>query len=111
MNLTSSEIAAAVQARWDSLTKPRGSLGVLESSVIRLAQIQHTVTPSVDRRAVYVFCGDHGITAEGVSLYPQAVTREMVRNFVRGGAAINVLCRQLGIETRIINAGVAGEPD
>jgi nicotinate-nucleotide--dimethylbenzimidazole phosphoribosyltransferase len=57
---------------------------------------------------MYVFCGDHGITAEGVSLYPSVVTREMVKNFVRGGAAISVLCRQLAIETYIVDAGVAG---
>jgi nicotinate-nucleotide--dimethylbenzimidazole phosphoribosyltransferase len=101
-------IAEAVRERWDSLTKPRGSLGVLEASVVKLAQIQHNPMPATGRRCVYVFCGDHGITAEGVSLYPSVVTREMVKNFVRGGAAINVLCRQLGIETRIVDAGVAG---
>jgi nicotinate-nucleotide--dimethylbenzimidazole phosphoribosyltransferase len=101
-------IAEAVRERWDSLTKPRGSLGVLETSVVKLAQIQNNTMPATDRRCVYVFCGDHGITAEGVSLYPSVVTREMVKNFVRGGAAINVLCRQLGIETRIVDAGVTG---
>jgi nicotinate-nucleotide--dimethylbenzimidazole phosphoribosyltransferase len=101
-------IAEAVQERWDSLTKPRGSLGRLEADVIKLAQIQGTAMPLVDRRALYVFCGDHGITAEGVSLYPSVVTREMVKNFVRGGAAISVLCRQLEIETCIVDAGVAG---
>lgn len=58
---------------------------------------------------MYVFCGDHGITAEGVSLYPSAVTREMAKNFLRGGAAINVLCRQFGIEPRIVDAGIDGE--
>ena len=98
----------SVQARWDSLTKPRGSLGRLETSVVRLAQIQQTANPTVDRRAIYVFCGDHGITQEGVSLYPSVVTREMAKNFIRGGAAINVLCRDLSIETRIIDAGIAG---
>ena len=98
----------SVQARWDSLTKPRGSLGVLETSVVRLAQIQQTTNPTVDRRAIYVFCGDHGITQEGVSLYPSVVTREMAKNFVRGGAAINVLCRDLSISTQIIDAGIAG---
>jgi nicotinate-nucleotide--dimethylbenzimidazole phosphoribosyltransferase len=101
-------IAEAVRERWDSLTKPRGSLGVLESSIVKMAQIQGKTMPTADRRCVYVFCGDHGITAEGISLYPSVVTREMVKNFVRGGAAINVLCRQLGIETRIVDAGVAG---
>ncbi len=100
--------AQAVRERWDSLTKPRGSLGVLEACVVKLAAIQGSANPRVARRCVYVFCGDHGIAEEGVSPYPSVVTREMVKNFVRGGAAINVLCRQLGIETRIVDAGVAG---
>jgi nicotinate-nucleotide--dimethylbenzimidazole phosphoribosyltransferase len=99
----------ALRERWDSLTKPRGSLGVLEDAVVRLGEIQSTTMPSVARRGLYVFCGDHGITQEGVSLYPSVVTQEMVKNFVRGGAAINVLCRQLGIETTIVDAGVDGQ--
>lgn len=106
--VTSADVAQGVRDRWDSLTKPRGSLGMLESSVVKLAMIQNSLMPVVDRRCVYVFCGDHGITEERVSLYPSIVTREMAKNFVHGGAAINVLCRQLGIETRIIDAGVSG---
>jgi nicotinate-nucleotide--dimethylbenzimidazole phosphoribosyltransferase len=102
-------IIEAVQERWDSLTKPRGSLGRLEQSVVRLAAIQQNALPVLDRRAMYVFCGDHGITAEGVSLYPSVVTREMVKNFLAGGAAINVLCRQFNIEPFIVDTGVAGE--
>ena len=102
------KVGHAVRERWDSLTKPRGSLGVLEDAVVRLAEIQSTAMPTVARRGLYVFCGDHGITQEGVSLYPSVVTQEMVKNFVRGGAAINVLCRQLGIETTIVDAGVDG---
>jgi nicotinate-nucleotide--dimethylbenzimidazole phosphoribosyltransferase len=102
-------IVEAVQERWNSLTKPRGSLGRLEQSVLRLAEIQGNAMPVMDRRAMYVFCGDHGITAEGVSLYPSVVTREMVKNFLAGGAAINVLCRQLNIEPLIVDAGVLGE--
>lgn len=104
----SPETSLSVRARWDSLTKPRGSLGILEDSVVKLAEIQGTDMPSVDRRCIFVFCGDHGITEEGVSPYPSIVTREMVKNFVRGGAAINVLCRQLAMETRIVDAGVMG---
>ena len=102
------KIARQVRDRWDSLTKPRGSLGMLEACVVKLAEIQNTEAPRAGRRAIYVFCGDHGITEEGVSLYPSVVTREMVKNFVRGGAAINVLCRQLSIETCIVDAGVSG---
>lgn len=101
-------VTTAVQARWDSLTKPRGSLGRLEAEILRLAQIQGTPNPSLDRAAIYLFCGDHGITKENVSAYPQAVTREMMKNFVAGGAAINVLCRNARIDTVIVDAGVCG---
>ncbi|MFL6463024.1 MAG: nicotinate-nucleotide--dimethylbenzimidazole phosphoribosyltransferase, partial [Bryobacteraceae bacterium] len=101
-------IAEAVRQRSDSLTKPRGSLGRLESEVLRLAQIQDTAMPHIERPHIYVFCGDHGITAENVSPYPSTVTREMVHNFLRGGAAISVLCRNLGIENIVVDAGVCG---
>ena len=103
-----STFGGAVRNRWDSLTKPRGSLGRLEEAVIRLAEIQGRPDPSVERQAIYVFCGDHGICEEGVSAYPSVVTREMMKNFVRGGAAINVLCRSLDIATYIVDAGVNG---
>ena len=104
----SPQIAEAVKQRWDSLTKPRGSLGRLEWDVLHLAQIQDTAMPHIERPRIYVFCGDHGITEENVSPYPSVVTREMVHNFLRGGAAINVLCRNLAIETVIVDAGVGG---
>ena len=102
------QIAEAVQRRWDSLTKPRGSLGRLEGEVIRLAQIQETAMPHIERPRMYIFCGDHGVTAENVSPYPSVVTREMVVNFLRGGAAITVLCQNFGIENVIVDAGVCG---
>jgi nicotinate-nucleotide--dimethylbenzimidazole phosphoribosyltransferase len=104
----SREIAEAIGVRWDSLTKPRGSLGILEHSIVKLGCIQNRIMPSLDRRAIFVFCGDHGVTCEGVSPYPSVVTREMVKNFLRGGAAINVLARRIGAVTRIVDAGVAG---
>lgn len=66
--------------------------------------------PHIERPRLYVFCGDHGITAENVSPYPSVVTREMVHNFLRGGAAINVLCRNLSITEVIVDAGVCGPP-
>jgi len=102
------EVSEAVRTRWDSLTKPRGSLGLLEDEIVKLAEIQGNAMPRTGRRGIYTFCGDHGITEEGVSLYPSVVTREMVKNFGRGGAAINVLCRHLGIEPCIVDAGVSG---
>jgi nicotinate-nucleotide--dimethylbenzimidazole phosphoribosyltransferase len=99
-----------VRARWDSLTKPPGSLGQLEDVVTRLALQQGAARPKLSHKSLYVFCGDHGITAEGVSAYPSEVTRQMMLNFVAGGAAINVLSRQIGIRTAIVDAGVKGEP-
>lgn len=102
-------VREAARARWDSLTKPRGSLGRLEDAVVKLAETQGTAMPRLERRGMFVFCADHGITEEGVSAYPSVVTREMVNNFLRGGAAINILCREYGIETHIVDAGVMGE--
>jgi nicotinate-nucleotide--dimethylbenzimidazole phosphoribosyltransferase len=89
-------IAAQMQAHLDNLTKPRGSLGRLEDLVIQLAVIQNRVPPQITKKAVYVFAGDHGIVAEGVSLYPQEVTLQMLANFLAGGAAINALASGLG---------------
>lgn len=99
-----------VKQRWDSLTKPPGSLGRLEEIVAAIARQQGRPRPSLRRKSLYIFCGDHGVTAEGVSAYPSEVTRQMVLNFVAGGAAINVLCRRIGIRTVIVDAGVKGEP-
>jgi nicotinate-nucleotide--dimethylbenzimidazole phosphoribosyltransferase len=65
--------------------------------------------PAMPRKGMYIFCGDHGVTAEGVSAFPSEITAMMVRNFLRGGAAINVLCRQYGIETAIVDCGVNAE--
>src|SRR5215213_10343826 len=93
-------------ARQLTLTKPPGSLGRLEEIADRLAAIQQTVTPRVAGKRIYVVAGDHGVTAEGVSAYSSAVTAQMVDNFLRGGAAINVLARNGGIEVKIVDAGV-----
>ena len=105
-----SELTAAVAARWNSLTKPPGSLGRLEELVLQLALAQGTARPAVGRRAMVIFCGDHGVTEEGISAFPKAVTGQMVANFLAGGAAINVLCRQAGMEPVIVDCGVDGEP-
>ena len=96
----------AARERQLSLTKPPGSLGRLEEIANRLAAIQRTVRPRVTGKRIYVVAGDHGVTAEGVSAYPRAVTAQMVDNFLRGGAAINVLARSGGIEVRVVDAGV-----
>ncbi|MBI2873765.1 MAG: nicotinate-nucleotide--dimethylbenzimidazole phosphoribosyltransferase [Firmicutes bacterium] len=103
---------AAARKRLDNLTKPLGSLGVLEDLAAKLAGISgKTVPPAgwpVDK-AVVVMAGDHGVTAEGVSAYPQEVTVQMIANFVRGGAGINVLARQAGARVVVVDMGVAGE--
>jgi len=91
----------------DALTKPPGSLGRLEEIAIRLAAVRGGV-PRVERPVVFTFAADHGVVAEGVSAYPQVVTAQMVENFVRGGAAINVLARQAGARVVVADFGVAG---
>jgi len=102
--------AAMQQAaeRWNFLTKPLGSLGQLELVGQRLAGLQGTIYPSVDRKAVVVMCGDHGVTAEGVSAFPQEVTGLMIDNFVRGGAAVNVLARQMQADVLVVDIGAKG---
>lgn len=93
----------------DIKTKPPGSLGALERVAHRIGRIQQSATPELTRPAMLVFAGDHGVVAAGVSPYPQAVTAQMVLNFLRGGAAINVFCRANGVEMEVINAGVAAD--
>ena len=95
-----------VQQRLDSLTKPQGSLGKLEDLARRVAVIQGKVPPRLGRKMLFVFAADHGITAEGVSAYPKDVTAQMTYNFLRGGAAINVLARHYGVEVEVIDIGV-----
>lgn len=97
----------AAVARQTALTKPPGALGRLEEIAIRLASLQGTEQPCVDRVHIAVFAGDHGVAAEGVSAFPQAVTAEMVKNFARGGAAICVAARTLGATLEVINLGTA----
>ena len=98
-----------VQQRLDRLTKPPGSLGRLEELAQRYVTITGQVQPAITRKAVLIFAADHGVTAEGVSAYPQEVTAQMVQNFLRGGAAINVLARQAGAEVRVVDIGVVSE--
>jgi nicotinate-nucleotide--dimethylbenzimidazole phosphoribosyltransferase len=101
---------AAAASRQNMLTKPTGSLGRLEEISIRLAGIARACPPPAPmRRAVLVFAGDHGVVAQGVSAYPSEVTAQMVYNFLRGGAAINVLARQAGARVVVVDAGVAGD--
>ncbi len=92
--------------RWDTLTKPRGSLGRLEKLACQVAGITGMARPRLAGRVAFVLAGDHGVVAEGVSAYPSAVTPQMVYNFVRGGAAINVLARHVGARVIVVDMGV-----
>lgn len=99
----------SARIRQDALTKPRGSLGRLEEVSIQMAGISAGPLPSVERKTVIVMAADHGVTREGVSAYPVDVTPQMVSNFLRGGAAINVLARQANARVVVVDMGVASE--
>ena len=99
-------LAARVQARLDGLAKPPGSLGRLEALAVRLALIQGREDPRVERVAAYVFAGDHGLNAQGVSAYPSAVTGAMVATFLAGRASVNALARACDVDVRVVDAGV-----
>ena len=103
-------ILTAAQVRLDDLTKPPGSLGRLEGLGKRLCGIQGRVPPVVGRKRVYTLAADHGVTAEGVSAFPSEVTPQMVLNFLRGGAAINVLTRHVGAAVAVERLEPAHRP-
>lgn len=98
---------ALARARQDRLTKPLGALGRLEELSVQLAGITGTIACDLRRKAVIVMVGDHGVVHQGVSAYPQEVTAQMVANFLRGGAAINVLARHTGSRVVVVDIGVA----
>jgi nicotinate-nucleotide--dimethylbenzimidazole phosphoribosyltransferase len=97
---------ALAHERWDSLTKPKKSLGMLEEIAARVAAIREETLPEMPGKEVFVFAGDHGVVSEGISPYPQEVTGLMVRNFLQGGAGINVLARCVGAGVTIIDIGM-----
>jgi len=98
----------AVARRLDNKTKPPGSLGRLEELARRYVSIHRRARP-IAEKAVFVFAGDHGVAAAGVSAYPQEVTAQMVLNFLAGGAAINVLARHVGARVVVADLGVAAD--
>ena len=95
------------QEKLDNLAKPRGSLGKLEDFASKIVGISRNLTPIIKRKVIFVMAGDHGVVEEGVSAYPQEVTFQMVYNFIRGGAGINVLARHMGAEIVVVDMGVA----
>jgi nicotinate-nucleotide--dimethylbenzimidazole phosphoribosyltransferase len=97
------------QERLDRLTKPPGSLGRLEELAARYVMLTGETKPHVPRAAIFTFAADHGIAKDGVSAYPQKVTAQMVLNFLRGGAGVNVLAQHAGAEVRVVDIGVVGE--
>ena len=106
----SRELDDAIRHAIDSKTKPLGALGVIEVLAAQLARIQGTLTPSMRLCRLVLFAADHGVALEGVSAYPQEVTRQMVANFLAGGGAANVFARQIGVDLSVVDAGIAGEP-
>jgi nicotinate-nucleotide--dimethylbenzimidazole phosphoribosyltransferase len=98
----------SARKRQDELTKPRDSLGALEELSVKIAGIRRSPLPSLENKAIVVMAADHGVVAEGVSAYPQEVTRQMVANFLSGHAAINVLAGHTGVRLVIVDMGVIG---
>ena len=99
------QVRTAALQRQAQLTKPPGALGQLETLAVRLAALQGQVCPQLEQIQVVIFAADHGVVAEGVSAFPQAVTAEMIRNFARGGAAISVLAHTWGAALEVVNLG------
>lgn len=93
--------------RQDDLTKPQGSLGQLESLSIQVAGIKGNTRPKITHKVIFTLAADHGVTEERVSAYPSEVTPQMVYNFLRGGAGINILARHVGARVVVADLGVA----
>jgi len=100
------KLEPAVRAHLDQLTKPPKSLGRLEDIAAQYCLATNTATPEMGKKRIFTFAGDHGVAAEGVSAYPSAVTPQMVRNMLAGGAAVNALARHVAAEVRVIDIGV-----
>lgn len=100
------DIRSYLHEKIDNLTKPKGSLGILEDLAMQIGWIQQSLNPKLLHPCHIVFAGDHGIAAEGVSPSPQEVTYQMIANFWAGGAGINFLARQHNFDLKVVDAGV-----
>ena len=107
----SSLIKVELQQKIDNKTKPLGALGELESIAFQLGKIQNSITPDVSKAKMIVFAADHGVVAQGISLFPQEVTPQMVMNFLMGGAAVSVFCDQHNVPLRVVDVGVNAKLD
>ena len=105
-NSLETRISAAIDAK----TKPLGALGDIETLAAQIARIQRSLAPRADTCRLTIFAADHGMAQAGVSAFPQAVTRQMVMNFLTEGAAANVFARSVGADVQVVDAGVSGEP-
>ncbi len=99
----------SARARQSTLTKPLRSLGVLEDLSVKVAGITRNHMPEIKEKVIITMAGDHGVADEGVSIFPKEVTSQMVYNFLRGGAAINVLARHIGARVVVVDMGVAAD--
>ena len=100
------QIRPQLEGKINNLTKPKGSLGMLEELALQIGLIQQTLSPKLSHPRNIIFAADHGIVAEGVSVSPKEITWQQIYNFLQGGAGVNFLCRQHGFELKIVDAGV-----
>lgn len=111
INPVNRAIAPAIQHKLDNLTKPVGSLGMLETIALRLGLIQQTANPQLHKPVMFTVAGDHGVTEEGVSPVPTDITWQQVLNFLNGGGGIGFLCKHNGITLRVVDAGTFNDFD
>ena len=106
ITLPNEQIRTAITEKINNLTKPKGSLGTLEELALQAGMIQQTLSPSLCCPQNIIFCADHGIEAEGVSVSPREVTWQQTIHFTQGNGGVNFLCRQHGFKLKVVDAGV-----